>query len=123
MKQPTIEQIVELISIGVSANLHEQDIAEQIHALYNPPLKPLSELHKDREACEKIFSFFMGEPMKRIMRGGRGVRMEGFGTDLFLEDDGGYSYFGDPKKKPTMFDFVEFFRSLGYDVQPETKTT
>ena len=114
-----VNQLYDLAEVPVDKRQSINDTADDylfntLNALFNPELKPLSELANDEEDCRKVFELFMGEQMLRKSRMARGVQLQGYGSHLFLEDDGDYSYFGDPNSKPTMFEFVNFLTELGY---------
>ncbi|MCF0059909.1 hypothetical protein MUK70_11720 [Dyadobacter chenwenxiniae] len=50
MKKLTLKTIQNTI-----ANCSEELAADLIYESFNPPYKPLSDLHKDEEACRKVF--------------------------------------------------------------------
>jgi len=114
--KPTIEDLQEAIYSSVSCVRHAQvkGLAEHIMGMFTPKYKPLSSIINSTRDCSKIFSFFMGESMKKCDRGVDVTIMDGDGSNLYLRDDGSYSYWGDPKKKPTCFELTDFLRELGY---------
>jgi hypothetical protein len=114
MKQPTVEELEKLINDynwqGDSALV----FAEQIHAIYNPPLKPLSELLTNEEACREIWrKVHPDAELDNIQIWDGCVDMDG-------EDEGGSVTLVLNSNTCQLSDII---RDLGYDVQPETKTT
>jgi len=72
------------------------------------PLKPLSELHKDEEACRMVF---------KVSTGALDLRDTEKDYQYFVN-----SLINDRGALEGLFLMVNTIRSLGYDVQPETKT-
>lgn len=142
MNQPTIEQVKSLIDKFVNENWRDvedgivnyQPVAEKIHALYMPTLKLLSDLADNEEDCNKLALAIYGKPMQPPVRG---FMKNGGNGDWFSIETGGKNEYGatltvykDGKivqsgmhGKANIFKIVDEIRNLGYDVQPETKTT
>jgi hypothetical protein len=129
MKQPTVEELEKLINDYNWQGDPALVFAEQIHALYNPPLKPLSELHKDKEACGDLFHFFFGfQDELTISQCNDGVEIEGFKSEyvserVIIKFNGEVlllDWMGE-EKEVNPFKYVDKIRELGYDVQPETE--
>lgn len=55
------EDVYELVDQHVDDTPENKEkAARAIHAYYFPTYKPLNELHKDIEACRKVFEFIVG---------------------------------------------------------------
>ncbi|HEV7379356.1 MAG TPA: hypothetical protein VGN64_06155 [Dyadobacter sp.] len=134
MKKPTFEEVDSIIfkyEQLAGNEFSSTELAYQIHALYNPPLKPLSELHKDREACEAIAEYFAMEYHTHQLDENNSVlisgesREDGWDSVITIWDDGDIflESSGDMEAIPNPFYLADFIRGIGYDVQPETKKT
>lgn len=126
MKKPTIEELTNLIK-EYNCDYPVEAFAQQIDDLYNPPLKPLSELHKDREACEKVAEELKIRGHSVCDWGGGWTIIVGLigkescklgisGTgEMFLEIE------GFTQDNYNFFSVTKLILSMGYDVQPEKK--
>ena len=140
MNKPTITDVCNLIHAyerldPIDRGVHA--LALKIHWLYNPTLKPLSDLHKDREACEKIFEFVTMQRgiFEKIEQNKLHISLLGvcsslysditFPVDFKIYPNGRMRLIsnGEEENVANQFTLVKLILSLGYDVQPETKTT
>lgn len=114
-----------LLSIEMSLNRTLTE--EEIKSLQLPksPLKPLSELHKDEEACRRVAALLFGEPLSRnigVNRWGGGTTFWYMGHSIDIEDDGEFGYEvtdSSSGKTVNIFALVDLIRELGYG--PEKK--
>lgn len=91
------------------------------------PLKPLSELHKDEEACKDLLCFVFG--YQNVDRSQLEIINHNFKTEIYdysnkisIWHDGAFYKYGKGSSIVKIFQIVDFIRSIGYDVQPESKT-
>lgn len=88
-------------------------------------LKPLSELHKDEEACRRVAALLFGEPLSRnigVNRWDGGTTFWYMGHSIDIEDDGEFGYEvtdSSSGKTVNIFALVDLIRELGYE--PEKK--
>ena len=84
------------------------------------PLKPLSELHKDEEACRRVAALLFGEPLSRnigVNRWDGGTTFWYMGHSIDIEDDGEFGYEvtdSSSGKTVNIFALVDLIRELGY---------
>lgn len=145
--KPTVEDIAKCIDSYLSSpsNMYLAEhypskaaasIAEEVYALFNPVLKPLSELANNKGACLEIFNFIVGPNGRFNLVSGKVNHVNIFGSIHYSEDerswqlvnidihsDGRILFRIDTSEDPIrrIFDVVDFIRSLGYDVTTETK--
>lgn len=83
-------------------------------------LKPLSELHKDEEACRRVAALLFGEPLSRnigVNRWDGGTTFWYMGHSIDIEDDGEFGYEvtdSSSGKTVNIFALVDIIRELGY---------
>lgn len=129
MKHPTIEDLTKILSDHAWSGGYHEDTAAEIHALYNPAMKPLSELANDDEACRKIFELILPGSFEIKTKSdewaltieGRDGEGESFG-ELIIDYYGNCQAFDwiSEGKDYNPFLIVDKIRSLGYEPSPET---
>ena len=125
MNQPTVEQLVIILEKYEESNL--LDAAFEIHALFNsPPRKPLSELHKDRDACKAIWTELIGKEsyLKQCKSSKNMILFEGKGStwaELFFDGQVSLFIHGN-SSEIDVFGLVDKIRECGYDAINPTET-
>ena len=139
MKQPTVEELTNFIFGQLDCGLMDflpqdkcESLAKKIDRLYNPTLKLLSELHKDEESCRKVFEFVKWGVYKNTEIMDNRIIMIGEYDDSYDTYEVRLAVFyngsvilamdGVDEDEGNIFALVDFIRTLGYDVQSETKT-
>lgn len=120
MKKPTVEELEKLIFGMLITGRGAKEVAEEIHALYNPPLKPLSELHNDEEAIKEIASMFAVYYDRAECTPDTTRIFGGFDDHLAvisIWNDGEifFSLDGEDESIGNVFFIVDKIRELGYD--------
>ena len=108
MKNPTIEDI-ERVMRGLILRRGMKEVAQDIHALFNPPMKPLSELAHNNEDQGKIFNYlFPDAQLYDISIWSDSIEMVG-------DDESGSVVVVINQRMASLSDFI---RSLGYEPNP-----
>jgi len=129
MKKPTISDVLQILEDSTGneyENINLISSAEKIHALFSPPMKPLSELINDIPSLEKIFSratraksqLWHTLENNKVCASGSGFTLNiYYDGHLTLHYHGGLHRF-----ECSMFELIDLVRSLGYDISSERVT-